>query len=87
MSSVLAVDQATIASLGLAVGAVEQPAKEVEVDAVAVALAVASVEDLLHGEEQLLRDERGVPAGVELALIADDAGVVRVAEDHRELAA
>ncbi|ODT21934.1 MAG: hypothetical protein ABS64_13520 [Microbacterium sp. SCN 69-37] len=87
MPLVLAVDESTRAPLRLAFGAVQQAAQEVKVDPVAVSLAVASVEDLLHREEQLLRDERRVPARMELALVADDPGVIRVAQNHGELTA
>ena len=86
MAGVLAVDEAAVAPGFLAFGAVEQAAEEVEVGAITVTLAIAAVEDLLHGEEQFLGDDRFVASRVEASFVADDAGVVRVAQNHRQLA-
>nr|WP_240043913.1 hypothetical protein [Plantibacter flavus] len=57
-----------------------------EVNAVAVSLSVPLVEHGLHSEKRLLRDEGLVPSAVQLALVADDARVVRVAEHLRHAA-
>ncbi|MFT4260222.1 MAG: hypothetical protein QM568_11430 [Microbacterium sp.] len=84
VAGVLAVDEAAISSCVVAVCAVDEPFEVVEVDAVAVATAVAASEDLFDAEVELLRDEGLMAAGVELAFVADDAGVVRIAEDDAE---
>nr|WP_043534116.1 hypothetical protein [Actinomyces polynesiensis] len=86
VAGVLTVNETAVTSCPAAFFAVEQSSQEVEVDAVTVAFAVAPIEDLLHGEEEFLADDRFVTAWVEGPFVADDAGVVRVAQNHRELA-
>lgn len=71
----------------VAAAAVAHAAGEVVVDAVALSPLHASIDDLLNTVEELGRDEGFVPARVEVAFEGDHAQVIRVAEDHAELAA
>lgn len=80
----LAVEQAAGASSLVAFATVDDALQIVEVDDVAVALALALVEDLLHLQEGFFGDQRLVSARIETALVADDPGVIRIAQDSRQ---
>jgi hypothetical protein len=66
--------------------AVKKAFQVVVMGTVALASLGALSENILDAEEELLRDQRLVAAGEQLALESDDAGVMRVVEDLRELA-
>ncbi|HBR89661.1 MAG: hypothetical protein CMH38_12410 [Microbacterium sp.] len=87
VAGILAIDEPTGTASVLARPAVEQALEVVEVDDVAIAFAIAVVQHLLHLQECLLGDEGLVPADVQAAFVADDAGVVGVAQYEREATA
>ncbi|MDL9980105.1 hypothetical protein QSV35_12250 [Microbacterium sp. ASV49] len=81
---VLAVQQAAGAASITALTTEEQPLQIVEVDDVPGSIALAHVEHALHFQERLLRDERLVSSDIQLALVPDDSGVIRIAQHDRE---
>jgi hypothetical protein len=82
---VLAVDHSASPSFIRAASAVDQSFQVVEVDSVPISATVPLIQDLLNLKEQLLRDQGFVPTGIELALVAGHARVVRITEYLREL--
>lgn len=79
VAAVLRVHQTAGSARCVTVSAVQEAFEVKEVNAVTVALTVPLVEDRLHSEKHLPRDERFVPSAVQLACVTDDARVVRVA--------
>ncbi|UVJ38071.1 hypothetical protein NVV90_12450 [Arthrobacter sp. CJ23] len=64
----------------------EHPSKVVAEYAVPLSSSSPYLKDRLNGEEEIWRDEGFVPPLVELAFVANEAGVVRVSQDLAELA-
>ncbi|MEZ5111183.1 MAG: hypothetical protein R2732_06770 [Microbacteriaceae bacterium] len=84
--SVLGVQEATGAASIAALTAEQHSLQIVEVDDVSCAVSLSGVEHRLHLQEGLLRYQRLVASDVELALVAVDARVVRIAQDGCEAA-